>query len=273
MKRILRIGLILLSFAASLAAQTKIVPIVDMKIGGLLGGVQNGEFFDAKTTVEKLSAEQNYTLYLPVGKSENLLLKKPANSQDVCEDFFALDYSQLADNRHEKGGVALGDGFRWNPQPRAAKLIDLNSPEYKKIMSGFLRTKRITFPLSKLTQAMRVDLDGDGQEEVILTASRVISYEDRKPNARNDEYSVVLVRKIVGGKPQTIVVGGEFYPKSDAEYDGFTYAVPSVADLNGDGKMEIILHGEYYEGSSTQVFEIVGGKATRVDVLSADCGV
>ena len=42
-----------LSFAVS--AQTKIVPIIDMKIGGLLGGVQNGKYLNAKSTVAKLN--------------------------------------------------------------------------------------------------------------------------------------------------------------------------------------------------------------------------
>ena len=260
-------------FAQAVAAQNKIVPIVDMKIGGLLGGVENGKFLDAKTTVGKLADEQNYTLYLLGGKSESLLLKRPTNSQDVCDQFYSFDFTGPLD-RHEKGGVALGDGYRWNPQPRPVKAIALTNAAYKKIMNDFLRTKRITTPIARLDQAFSVDLDGDGREEVILTATRADRSFEPKPKKRNyDAYSIVLIRKIVSGKIRNIVVDGEFIPKSDAIYDGYTYAVSAVADLNGDGKMEILLHGEYYEGSHTSVFELNGSQVSNIEGLGADCGI
>jgi len=268
--------ILLTIFSVMISAQTKVVPIVDMKIGGLLGGVQNGKFLDAQTTVQKLVAEQNYTLYLFGGTNEKLKLKKPIATMDVCQDFLAVDMDQTeyTTNVYEKGGVALGEGFSWNPQPRASKAIDLNNAEYKKIVTNFLRTKRITQPnLLKLKQAVRVDLDGDGTEEVILTASRIVEYEDRKKNVKYDEYSVVLIRKIVGKVTQNILLDGNFYPKNPYEYDSYNYTVSSIADLNGDGKMEIVLHAQFYEGSATQVYEMVGNKAVEVKKLAAECGV
>jgi hypothetical protein len=266
---------ILLILAGTSAAQTKVVPIIDMKMGGLLGGVENGKFLDAKSTAEKLSGELNYTLYLLGGRRENLLLGKPTNSSEICEDFFALEMDGDAEARHKKGGVALGSGFRWNPQPRAVTPIALNNAAYKKIMNDFLRTKRITTPVAKLDQAFRVDLDGDGREEVVLTATRVIrNFEPGRERKRvYDAYSVVLIRKIVNGRTRNIVVEGEFSPKSDVFYDGYTYEVSSVADLNGDGKMEILMHGEYYEGSNTAVLELNGGKVSNIEGLGAGCGI
>jgi hypothetical protein len=265
--------LTILLTALTTTAQTKVVPIIDMKVGGLIGGVENGRFLDAKTTVEKLSAEQNYMLY-PLGrKSENLLLKKPTASSEICDDFFSLDTGEDFEAMHNKGGVALGEGFRWNPQPRAVTSIPLNNAANKKIMQDLLRTKGITLPVLKLEQAYRSDLDGDGREEVILTATRVIRNAEERPRRKMDAYSVVLVRKIVNGKPQNIILDSEFVPKSDAFYDGYTYEVSAIADLNGDGKMEIVLHGEYSEGSHTAVFEVNGRKATAIESLHAGCGL
>jgi len=274
--KIIFTAILLAIFSVMISAQTKVVPIVDMKIGGLLGGVQNGKFLDAQTTVQKLVAEQNYTLYLFDGTNEKLKLKKPIATMDVCQDFLAVDMDQTeyTTNVYEKGGVALGEGFSWNPQPRASKAIDLNNAQYKKIVTDFLRTKRITQPnLLKLKQAVRVDLDGDGKEEVVLTASRIVEYEDRKKNVKYDEYSVVLIRKIVGKVTQNILLDGNFYPKNPYEYDSYNYTVSSIADLNGDGKMEIVLHAQFYEGSATQVYEMVGNKAVEVKKLAAECGV
>jgi hypothetical protein len=272
--KILTTILFVILLSAATNAQTKVVPIVDMKIGGLLGGVENGRFLDSKTTAEKLAAEQNYTLYLPGGKSENMMLKRPTASQDVCDDFYSLEYEGAdGETRHKKGGVALGDGFRWNPQPRAVKSIAVTNAAYKKIMNDFLRTKRIRTPIAKLDQAFSVDLDGDGREEVILAATRALRTFEVGRNRPYDAYSVVLIRKIVNGKPQNIVMDGEFYPKMNVFYDGYTYEVSSVADLNGDGKMEILLHGEYYEGSNTSVFELNGVKLSNIESLNAGCGV
>ena len=269
-------------------AQSKVVPIVEMKVGGLLGGVENGKYLDAKTTAGKLLAEQNYTLYLFDGKSESLTLKKPAAGDEIeaCPDFFGIGPSaQGATNeeaekiykeaqiRSDKGGVALGTGFKWNPQPRAGKTIDVKNAEYQKLVGDFLSTKGIAKHRVELKQAVRVDLDGDGTEEVLLVASRYFPYTVKDGKKTFDEYSVVLLRKIVNGKPQTILVAGEIYPKNTGDYDGNFFELSSVLDLNGDGKMELVIYSSYYEGSAAQVFRIVGNRAVEVKTLYAGCGL
>ena len=45
-----------------------------------------------------------------------------------------------------------------------------------------------------------------------------------------------------------------------------------MADLNGDGRMEVVLSQRYYEGSSTVVYEF-GDDGRLHQVLSAGCGV
>jgi hypothetical protein len=40
--------------------------------------------------------------------------------------------------------------------------------------------------------------------------------------------------------------------------------------LNGDGKMEIVTFGRYYEGDGTMVYEMRNNKAVKV--LEAACG-
>jgi hypothetical protein len=243
-----------------------------MKIGGLIGGVENGKFLDARTTAAKLADEQNYTLYLPNGKTEALNLKKPTAAQDICEDFYSFENID-PENRFEKGGIGLGEGFRWNPYRRVSKPIDLNNAEYKKIVNDFLRTKRIRQPVSKLEQAFRIDLDGDGREEVILTASRIIPYNSQRVIKSYDAFSIILIRRIVNGKPQTTMLEGEFQPKLTVDYDGYRHSVSSIADLNGDGRMEIVLYSAYYEGSNVSVVEMVGNKFEPVQNLSAGCGL
>ncbi len=77
------------------------------------------------------------------------------------------------------------------------------------------------------------------------------------------------MRKIVKGKAQNILIEGDFFTKR-GEYDPPNEReIAAIADLNGDGKMEIVLHSFYYEGSWNQVFEMKGGKLTKV--LEVSC--
>ncbi len=286
------ISLIVILINVSLInAQSKVVPIVEMKVGALLGGVQNGKFLDAKTTVAKLAAKKDYKLFLFDGTIEDLSLIKPADYDqggefDNCPNHFAINLSgknsdeefsegelETISNKMERGGVALGKGFDWKPQPRSFEQIGLNNAEYKKIFGDFLLAKKIAKHELKLKQAVRVDLDGDGQNEVLLVASRYFPYTEKDGKKAFDEYSVVLLRKIINGKVQTIFVTGEFYPKNTGDYDGNFFEISSILDLNGDGKMEVVIYSSYYEGSSSSVFDLNGSKPTEIKQLTAGCGV
>ena len=250
------------------SAQTRVVPIVEMNVRGLLGGVENGKFVDAKTTAEKLKGNLNYTLFGIGGESKNkFTFGKPKNDQDVCEDFYYIETDE-----ENVSGVALGDGYRWNPMSRVPKSIDLNDAAYKKIVAGVLRSKGIAKTTINLTQAVRIDLDGDGEEEVLITATR---YKNgiAALDAKVGDYSFVLLRKIVAGKVQNIVVTGEFI-KNKTDYGvPSSFKISSIVDLNGDGKMEIVLYSEYYEGSSAWAVEIKENKSVEIKTLSVGCGV
>ena len=49
------------------------------------------------------------------------------------------------------------------------------------------------------------------------------------------------------------------------------YQVDAVLDLNGDGKLEVIVHSFYYEGGQTTIYRCQQDKIE--EVLSVECGV
>ena len=267
------ICLLILNSAAT--AQTRIVPIVEMKVKGLLGGVENGKFVDAKTTAAKLKGDEKYTLFGVKGVNKGeLSIGKPKNDEDVCEDFYYVETpadAEVIGKVEDVSGVALGDGYKWNPVPRLPKAIDLNDATYKKAVADVLRTKGITKTTIKLTQAYRIDLDGDGREEVLLAATFYKG--GLSASAAKNDYSFILLRKIVGKKVQNIVVDGEFITKAIEFGAPSEYEISAIADLNGDGKMEMILHSAYYEGSSSWAVEMKAGKPVEIKTLSVGCGV
>ena len=84
-----------------------------------------------------------------------------------------------------------------------------------------------------------------------------------------------MLRKIVKGKPQNILLDGEFFTAKLLRSGEF--APPSVrditaiADFNGDGKMEFVLSVFGYEYNSNTIFEMKNGKPVKV--LESECGV
>ena len=51
------------------------------------------------------------------------------------------------------------------------------------------------------------------------------------------------------------------------------YEVSAIADLNGDGKMELVIYCQYYEGNWVETYEIKSGKLSSVKILDVACGV
>jgi hypothetical protein len=256
---------ILFSVMANAQEEKEVVPIIEVRSGGLLGGVENGKFLDAKTTFGRLSGAQKYSLYGIKGRTGELTATVQA-PDEPCEDFYYAK-TELEGQK----GTAIGAGRTWNVVPRTPKAINLKDKTYLKVVSGILRSKGVPRAKPIIEQAVKVDLDGDGVDEVLLTAS---SYGGKiQPGAKANDYSFVVVRKIVAGKVKNIMIAEEYIKKTVNFGAPSRFELSAIADLNGDGKMEIVLYGEYYEGSGASVYEIKAGKAVEIKTLETGCGV
>jgi FG-GAP repeat len=91
-------------------------------------------------------------------------------------------------------------------------------------------------------------------------------------------YSMVLLRRVIAGKVETQLIEGEFYPKDypkaaqeEGRFDApNAYKVIAVLDLDGDGKMEIVVGSDYYEGGETTIYQCDPKKVEAL--LSVGCG-
>src|SRR5436309_1558132 len=83
--------------------------------------------------------------------------------------------------------------------------------------------------------------------EVQISATNYSSKDDSVPmRSPAGSYSCVLLRRVVAGKVETQMFEGEFHPKAyvskDDSFDApSAYKVVAVLDLDGDGKMEIVV--------------------------------
>jgi hypothetical protein len=163
-------------------------------------------------------------------------------------------------------GVALSSNISWDPVPREPEVLDLNNKTYQKIVRDIAIEKGISKPDVKIHQILRVDLDGDGQDEVIIAAGSDAP-EDTNAYVKGN-YALLMVRKIIGGKVQNILLDGWFNKTQQGEqvflHKGRTFEVTAVLDLDGDGQLEIVAYEYEHEGSGSIVHKINGEKSIKV---------
>lgn len=261
--RILKSILCLLAFAAIVPAQTAIVPLATDYY--LLGGSQNGRWLTAEAVAPTLAkrTEMVFVNLRGVGKSSAIL-------NNTGEENGACPENKLMRLEPETGSTfAAGANAGWNLVPRAPQPISVANKTYRRVAADFLRTKGIVRTKINLRQIVRIDLEGDGQAEVLITGD---FYQKGNMEAQTPgDYSFALLRKITGGRVRNILIDGEFFTRRGYYDPPNTREILAVADLNGDGRMEIVLDTHYYEGSWKQLYEIEGAKLTKV--LEASCRV
>lgn len=265
--RILLLAAVVTGAISNVFSQSKAVPIAEMKISGLMGGSENGKWLTPSLMADKMKESTEFVLAGFKGVEEGgITLGKKAETEDVCQDFVRLDFEL-----ESQTGIALGSSAKWNPVPRIPEEIALNSPTYKTIVANYLKTKSILKPVVKLTQAYRVDLEGDGVDEVLITATYY--RKGLTASASAGDYSVVFLRKVVGKTVTNHELVGEYVKKKIDFGAPYEYTTSAIADLNGDGKMEIVIYGEYYEGAFSSAFEMKNGKPVSIKELEIGCGV
>ncbi|MDL2263970.1 hypothetical protein LJC31_04900 [Synergistaceae bacterium OttesenSCG-928-I11] len=172
-----------------------------------------------------------------------------------------------------------GDGF--DAMPRRATPLGPESETYKKIVKEYLAKRGLKNATPRITQIFKVDLEGDGVDEVVIYAQNIFDAKKDAATWRTDaspwlsgeallppaiskkgDYSVAFLRKIVGGKVREIPLF-EYIGTGGGEAT-FLHKICGFADLNGDGKLEIIANWRFSQGFSYEVYEVEGGEAKPV---------
>ena len=250
-------------------------PIVEAQSGYLFGATADGKWMKPEEAAKALTDETTYRIYgLTPSVGEARGGKPKPSVEDVCSDMLVVSLSP----KPEKGVIALA--APWNALPRKVQVVDPAQRVYVDAVRDFLKTKGIEQPKVKIENILRVDLDGDGEEEVLISATNYFQ-KDEGPPMRSPAggYSMVLLRRVVAGKVNTQLIEGEFYPtaypkpkEDDASFNApNVYKVIAVLDLDGDGKMEVFVASSYYEGEATTIYRC---DETKVEaLLSVSCGV
>jgi hypothetical protein len=276
----LKTAAVVLGFLAPLSAGTvnaaDLHPIIEIETGYFFGGSENGKWIKADQAAKSTGKKTTYEVYSLTKQAGQITGGKPKSVEEPCPDTLTVSLSSKP-----KDGV-IGLAATWNALPRKPLIADVTQSVYVEAVRDFLKSRGIADPKVRVTRILRVDLDGDGEEEVLISATNYLT-EDKSDHSaapfpeapidspRPGSYSIVILRRVVAGKVQTQLVAGELYPKPDEPVAPNVYQVAAVLDLNGDGKLEVIVHSFYYEGGQTTIYRCQPDKIE--EVLSVECGV
>ncbi|GAA5436502.1 hypothetical protein M8445_08620 [Deinococcus aquaticus] len=241
----------------------------------LLGSWQGGRWLSAPQTRARLQGTESYRRLAPGVTPTQLRAGGIATSLGApCEDTFEVPVPSLP------RGLAVLTPAALNAQPRPVTELPTRNATYERIVRDELIRRGVVAPQVTLTRLTRTDLDGNGTQEVIIEARRFrgASGDFPPPTGQPGDYSLLLLRHVTAGRAVTTVLGAHVAPRtpwnpesSDPMPMATQYRLVGVADLNGDGRMELVLHDAYYEGAGFTVQEWTPA-GLRPTPLDSGCG-
>lgn len=171
----------------------------------------------------------------------------------------------------------------WPLQPRPVVEVDATVPDYEAAGRAVFADDPVDGDRGAVEQIVLADLDGDGDEEAFVAFEFV---QDSILGAPGDLAALLLVDTATGTTTtvESAFVGpipdppptsaGESTTTVPAEGDPRPiidrFRVLGVADLNGDGIMEVLVHTWYFEGAGVIAYAYDG--ETLTEVLRTGCG-
>ena len=156
----------------------------------------------------------------------------------------------------------------WSLKPRPVAVTASAPDAYRALGEAAFSGEPVDASQGAIEQVVVTDLDGDGDDEALAAFEFV--QPSVGPGAPGDLAAVLLI-DVDTRAAETLLLSAV---DEDVDADTFPlierYRVLDVADLNGDGRMEVLVHAWYYEGASVLVYTYDGSELT--EVLAAGCG-
>lgn len=239
--------------------------------GGVLGYWQDGWTPAESADAVPLEAGATFQVVGPSGIVGTAIGSAPERGCEIVENHVVLDLDPnpyVEYNPFVSSPIAIAAD--WDLTPFRVVALPLDSPAYIEIVHEYLLTSGYEEPDPQIVQLYQTDLEGDGVDEVIIVADNIDG-----DFFKEAAYSLILVRKVIAEEVQTavlhesIVLGGQ--DENEIPFN-VTARIAAIADLDGDGAMEIALDSAYYEGAATEIFDYIDGDIGFISALLTGCG-
>ena len=243
-------------------------PIVydGMLLGGSFGG---GMWIGADSVAEYILGTELYTLYDDTGAYSNGFGGKvplPVGYEPYTQFVEVREFAPVGMNDIHNVGLELPPGVlaistNWDAMPRSAATQALKNDTYEQIVKDILAESGLKTNTVNILQHYRLDFEGDGVDEVVIYAESPA--QGWRYEVSNGAYSLLIVRKIVSGGVKNFVLVKDVHLDAETYYQENGYfglrtiaGICGFYDLNGDGKLELLIESSYYEGYGYLVYEI-----------------
>ena len=269
---------ILPTFAASTPAQpvmekpTGFSPVLyggkvyDQTFFLLLGGVTSETWLAPDRSVARFSGEVTYSLHSLTQEAKYFLWGKSPKFSPICQTYYIGTDVTL----DESGFVGVVDG--WQITKRPVIEVSGEGEFYGQVVLDWLRAEGLSAPEVGSIYAYRVDIEADGVDEVFISAAHLDEFQH---TTKAGDYSIILMRQVVGNDAVTKFVAGDIYRSQEPERSHpRIYSLTNFIDLNQDGRLEVVVETRKVEtrqvqGYGAQVFQIDGEDV--IQALGAEC--
>ena len=156
----------------------------------------------------------------------------------------------------------------WALKPRPVADTSTAPDAYRVLGEAAFADEAVDATKGAIEQLVVADLDGDGDSEAL--ASFEFVQPSAGPGAPGD-LAALLVIDTTTRTTDTVRLSAIDAGLDDESFPIIErYRVLDVADLNGDGRMEVLVHAWYYEGAAVIAYTYDGNELTQV--LAAGCG-
>ena len=227
----------------------------------LLGGVSRDAWLIPDISVSRFSGEVTYSLHTLTQEAKYFVWGNTPAFSPICKTYSVGTEADL----DEAGFVAVVDG--WNITKRPVTELSAGGQFYEQAVIDWLREEGVTTPQLDSLRAYKVDLEGDGTDEVFISATHL---DDSQHTTKAGDYSVILMRQVIGNDAVTKLIVGDVYRSQDLEITyPRTYSLTNFIDLNQDGSLEVVVEIQKWEGFGAGVFQI--DREDVIQVLGAEC--
>ena len=227
----------------------------------LLGGVGRETWLAPDISVSRFSGPGTYSLHSLTQEAKYFVSTTAPAFSPTCEEYIV-----------GSGTVLDGAGFvgvlnGWDITKRPMTELADGEGFYQQDVIDWLKTEGVSAPQVDSVHIYRVDIEGDGVDEVFMSVSHL---DDSQHTTTAGDYSVVLLRQVVGNKAVTKLVVGDIYRSPEPEMTfPRTYTLTNFIDLNQDGRLEAVVEIQTWEGFGARVFQIDGDDV--IQTMGAEC--
>lgn len=228
----------------------------------LLGGVGRETWLAPDISVARFPSAGTYSLHTFTQEAKYFIAGSAPAFSPTCNGYIVGASTTTEESASFVGTL---DGWAVTKRP-VSELLD-EEGFYRKQVVEWLRGEGISAPEVDSLRIYRVDIEGDGTDEVFISA---IHLDDSQHTTRAGDYSIVLLRQVVGNEVVTKLVVGDVYRSQEQEITfPRTYSFANFIDLNQDGRLEVVVDVQKWEGIGARVYQIDGDDI--IQTLSAEC--